>query len=112
MNDETPGDAGRFRWGLCQIQCVQFLHCNSNDSKLNNFRQAPHKLEVSGNGATLRDANSGQKVDLDFSASTVQMDRLLNDEGGSPVELTARIRNGSGKDKLILIVIGGTGLTP
>lgn len=69
-------------------------------------------LETSGNGTTLRDADSGQKVDLDFSTSTVQMDRLLNARGASPVELTARIRNGAGKDKLTLVVIGGMGLTP
>lgn len=69
-------------------------------------------LEIVGQGVVLRDAITGHKIDLDFSKSTVPLERLIRIDGSSPAEITGRMKASTNNGRPSLAVIGGIALTP
>jgi hypothetical protein len=64
-------------------------------------------LEIVGQGVAIRDEATGQKIDLDFSKSTVPLDALIRIDGKSPAEITGRMKASTNNGRPSLAVVGG-----
>lgn len=69
-------------------------------------------LEQVGQEVVLRDLDTGQKVDLDFTGSAVPVENLLRGAGPSPAEVTGRMKSTSNNGRPSVDVIGAIALNP